>query len=231
VISAQVAAVRERIARAAARASRSPNEITLVAVTKTHPPDVVAAAFAAGLRDFGENKVQEAQAKIEATAALKAQGARWHLIGHLQSNKVGKAATLFDCIHSIHSREVGARLDRHAAASDRALSVLVQVDLAREPTKSGVEESQLVPLLESLRNLSHLRVDGLMCIPPASDDPEKSRPFFRRLREWRDQAAAHGLLHGRELSMGMSADYEVAIEEGATIVRVGSALFGERVYG
>src|SRR5690242_17215485 len=172
MIAAQVAAVRERIARAAARAHRSPDEITLVAVTKTHPPDVVAAAFAAGLRDFGENKVQEAQSKIEATAALRAQGARWHLIGHLQSNKAARAAALFDRIHTVDTPEIGARLDRLAGEAGRLLSVLVQVDLAREPTKSGVDESQLLGLLESLRGLAHIRVDGLMSIPPASDDPE-----------------------------------------------------------
>lgn len=226
---AHVAAVRERIARAAARAARPVDEITLVAVTKTHPPSVVAAAFAAGLRDFGENKVQEASAKIEATSDLRARSARWHLIGHLQSNKAAKAVALFDKIQSVDSHALGTRLDRLAGEAGRVLSALVQVDLGHEPTKSGVDESELLELLEALRGLAHLRIDGLMTVPPAADDPERTRPYFRRLREWRDQAVTRGLLQGAELSMGMSADYEVAIEEGATIVRVGSALFGERV--
>jgi PLP dependent protein len=229
VIAERLAAVRERIARAAARAGRSGDEVTLVAVTKTHPPSLIAAAFEAGLRDFGENKVQEAAAKIESLAALRDRGLRWHLIGHLQSNKARRAASLFDRVDSLDSAELGARLDRAAAESTRALPVLVQVELGGEATKSGLGESELFPALEALRGMAHLRVEGLMTIPPPADDPETVRPFFRRLRELRDRAVSAGLLQAGTLSMGMSDDYEIAIEEGATMVRIGSALFGERV--
>jgi PLP dependent protein len=229
VIAARIAAVRERIARAAARAGRRADEVTLVAVSKTHPPAVIAAAFEAGLHEFGENKVQEAAAKISTFVALRERGLRLRLIGHLQSNKARRAAEIFDRIDSVDSTELGARLDQIAAEAGRVLPVLIQVELGGESSKSGLTEGQLFPALESLRALAHLRLDGLMTIPPPSDDPEAMRPFFRRLRESRDRALAAGLLQGGELSMGMSDDYEVAIEEGTTMVRVGSALFGERV--
>jgi PLP dependent protein len=228
VTGAAVAAVRERIARAAARAGRRAEEVTLVAVGKTFPAALLAQAFAAGVRDLGENRVQEAIPKIEALAHLRPQGLRWHLVGHLQSNKARRAAVLFDLIHSVDSVDLANRLDRAAADAGRTLPVLVQVELGGEATKSGLAEVQLLPTLEATRGLPHLRVNGLMTIPPPSEDPEGSRPFFRRLRELRDQAAAKGLLRGSELSMGMSGDFEVAVEEGATLVRVGSSLFGER---
>jgi pyridoxal phosphate enzyme (YggS family) len=228
VIATAIAAVRERIARAAARAGREASEVTLVAVSKTHPPDVVAQAFAAGLRDFGENKVQEAAGKIEALAALRARGLRWHLVGHLQSNKARRAVELFDAVHTVDGADLGARLDRIAGETGRTLPVLVQVAMGGERTKSGVAEDHLLPLLDSLRGLAHVRVEGLMTLPPPADDPETMRPFFRRLCSWRDRARAAGLLQGAHLSMGMSGDFEVAIEEGATFVRVGTALFGER---
>jgi pyridoxal phosphate enzyme (YggS family) len=231
VIAERIAAVRDRIARAAARAGRNADEITLVAVSKTHPPALVAAAFEAGLRDFGENKVQEAAPKIDTLAALRARGQRWHLIGHLQSNKARRAVDLFDRVDSLDSTELGARLDRMATETGRILPVLVQVELGGESTKSGLTEAALMPALESLRSLSHLRVEGLMTIPPpAGDDPDAARPFFRRLRACLDRARQEGLLQGDTLSMGMSGDYEVAIEEGSTMVRIGSALFGERSY-
>jgi pyridoxal phosphate enzyme (YggS family) len=228
VIADRVAAVRERIARAAARAGRRADDVTLLAVSKTFPPDDVRAAFAAGLRDFGENKVQEAEGKVAALADLHAEGLRWHLVGHLQSNKARKAVPLFDRIHSLDSADLGHRLEHLAAESRRRLEVLVQVDVAGEVTKSGLPERELFPALEILRGLKALSVIGLMVLPPFEEDPERTRPFFRRLRELRDDAARRSLLRGEELSMGMSHDFEVAIEEGATIVRVGTAIFGER---
>jgi len=227
VIADRVAAVRERIARAAARASRPPGEVTLVAVTKTHPEAAVRAAFSAGVRDFGENRIQEAEPKVAATADLVAAGLRWHLVGHLQSNKARKAAGLFGFVHSVDSLELGRRLARIGAETARPVRALVQVDLAGEETKFGLPEAELLPTLEALRASEGLVVEGLMVLPPDLD-PEEVRPYFRRLRALRDRARAEGVLAGGELSMGMSHDFEAAIEEGATIVRVGTAIFGER---
>lgn len=226
MIAERVAVVRERIARAAARAGRRPQDVTLVAVSKTHPPQAVREAFAAGLRDFGENRLQEAEAKIAVLDDLRAGGLRWHLVGHLQSNKAKKARQLFDCIHSLDDAELGGKLA--GAAGGRSLAVLVQVDLGREATKFGAPEGRLFDLLAALKAQGGLRVTGLMTLPPFAEDPEAVRPLFRRLRELRDLATGRGLLAGSELSMGMSHDLEVAIEEGATMVRVGTAIFGER---
>jgi pyridoxal phosphate enzyme (YggS family) len=228
VIAERVAEVRERIARASARASRRPEEVTLVAVSKTFPAEAVREAFAAGVRHFGENKVQEAEAKIRALEDLRAGGLVWHLVGHLQRNKARKAAALFDRIHSVDGMELGEKLEHAAAERRRQLSVLVQVDLADEATKFGLDEARLFPALEALRGLKSVRVEGLMTLPPFAEDPEASRPYFRRLRELRDRALHEDALLGAELSMGMSHDLEVAVEEGATLVRVGSALFGPR---
>jgi len=228
VIADRVAAVRERIARAAERASRGSGDVALVAVSKTHPPEAVRTAFAAGVRDFGENRVQEAEPKIEATADLAAAGLCWHLVGHLQSNKARRAAALFGVIQSVDSLELAGRLSRVGAEASRPVRALVQVDLAGEDTKFGLPEARLLPTLEALRDERGLRVEGLMVLPPWFDDPEETRPYFRRLRALRDRAQAAGLLEGRELSMGMSHDLEAAVEEGATIVRVGTAIFGER---
>jgi hypothetical protein len=228
VIADRVAAVRERIARAAARASRPTEDVTLVAISKTFPGEAVRAAFAAGVRDFGENRVQEAEPKIAATADLAAAGLRWHLVGHLQSNKARRAAGLFGLLQSVDSLELAERLDRLGAEQGRPVRVLVQVDLAGEETKFGLPEAQLLPVLEALRGRPGIRVEGLMLLPPLLEDAEKVRPYFRRLRTLGQQAAAADLLQGRELSMGMSHDFEVAVEEGATIVRVGTAIFGER---
>jgi hypothetical protein len=228
VIAERVAAVRERIARAATHAGRPPEEITLVAVSKTHPPERVREAFAAGVRDFGENKVQEAEAKVAALADLKPAGLRWHLVGHLQANKARKAAALFDRIHSLDDAGLGLRLEKASAQLKKTLPLLVQVDLAGEQTKFGLDEARLFPALELLRGLKSVRVEGLMAMPPQEEDPERVRPYFRRLRELRDRARKENLLLGKELSMGMSHDLEVAIEEGATLVRVGTAIFGER---
>lgn len=227
MISGRVAAVRERIARAAERAGRRAEDVTLVAVSKTHPPERVREAAAAGVRDFGENKVQEAEAKLPALAELRGS-LRWHLVGHLQTNKAKKAALLFDRIHSLDSPELARKLEHYAATGGKTLDVLVQVDLAGETTKHGADEAHLMPLLEAVRGLRSVRATGLMILPPYSDDPESSRPFFRRLRELRDRALSDGLLLGSELSMGMSQDYGVAVEEGATLVRIGTEIFGER---
>jgi hypothetical protein len=228
VIADRVAAVRERIARAADRASRLPGDVTLVAISKTHPADAVRAAFAAGVREFGENRVQEAEPKIAATADLAASGLRWHLVGHLQSNKVRRAAALFSVVQSVDSLELAERLARFGAEAGRPVRGLVQVDLAGEETKFGLPEAELLPVLEALRGKEGLRIEGLMVLPPYFEDPEQARPYFRRLRSLHDRAQTAGLLEGRALSMGMSHDFEAAVEEGATIVRIGTAIFGER---
>jgi pyridoxal phosphate enzyme (YggS family) len=230
-IAEAVAVVRERIARAAARCSRRPEEVRLVAVSKSQPADAVRAAFAAGVRDFGENRLQEAEGKIAELAELRLLGLAWHMVGHLQSNKARRAATLFDVVHSLDDPALGPRLEKAAAQERKVLRALVQVDLAGEETKFGLEESRLLSALEQLRGAKSLHVVGLMLLPPYHEDPEETRPFFRRLRALRDQARAENLLLGAELSMGMSHDFEVAIEEGATMVRVGTALFGPRQGG
>jgi pyridoxal phosphate enzyme (YggS family) len=226
VITERVAAVRERIARAAERASRPPADVTLVAVSKTHPTEAVRAAFAAGVRDFGENRVQEAEPKIAGTSDLA--GVRWHLVGHLQSNKVRRAAALFGLVQSIDSVELAERLARAGEESGREVRGLVEVDLAGEATKYGLPEAELLPALQALRGRAGLRLEGLMLLPPLLEDPEALRPFFRRLRALRDRALGEGFIAAGELSMGMSHDFEVAVEEGATLVRVGTAIFGER---
>jgi pyridoxal phosphate enzyme (YggS family) len=228
VIGSRIAAVRDRIARAAAHAGRPAEAVTLIAVSKTQPADAVREAFAAGLRQFGENKVQEAEGKVAALASLRAEGLRWRMIGHVQSNKGRRAAEIFDAVDTVDDPTLARRLERGAEATGRHLSVLVQVDLGNEETKFGVDEGHLFPLLEQIRGYKAVRVEGLMAIPPFSENPEGSRPFFRRLRELLEAARARNLLLGSELSMGMSHDLEVAIEEGATQVRVGTAIFGER---
>lgn len=227
MIAQRVAAVRERIARAAERASRSPGDVTLVAVSKTFPAEVVREAFAAGLRHFGENRVKEAADKIEALDDLRSAGLRWHLVGHLQSNKARKAAALFDVVHSVDSAALAERLAKTAAEAGRTLPVLVQVDLAGEDSKSGVPEAELPDALERMKGLEGLRVTGLMVLPPDLE-AEDVRPYFHRLRVLRGELAEKGLLDGNDLSMGMSHDFEVAVEEGATLVRIGSAIFGAR---
>ena len=227
MIAERLQAVRDRIAAACARSGRPPSEVTLVGVSKTHPAELVREAFAAGLRDFGENRVQEAEGKADALAELRAAGLRWHLVGHLQANKAKKAAAVFDVLHSVDDAVLGGRLDRASAEAGRVLPVLVQVDLAGEATKFGLQESSLLATLESLRALSAIRVEGLMVLPPYSDDPQATRPYFERLRGLRDLGVTRGLC-GPQLSMGMSHDFEVAIEEGATLVRVGTAIFGQR---
>lgn len=220
--------VREKIATVARRCGREPKEITLVAVSKTHPVAIVREALAAGATDFGENRVQEAETKIP---ALGNQAARWHLIGHLQANKARRAVRLFDIVHTLDSVSLAQRLDRSCAEEDRTeLPVLIQVDLAGEATKSGVPATDLTEFVRIVNRCSRLRFRGLMTLPPFFEDPEQVRPFFKRLRELRDELQATGVFGDQqgELSMGMSHDFEVALEEGATIVRVGTAIFGER---
>jgi pyridoxal phosphate enzyme (YggS family) len=228
VIGERVAAVRQRIALAAARAGRRAEDVRLVAVSKTFAAEAVREAFAAGLRDFAENKVQEAEEKIPALEDLRVQGLVWHLVGHLQTNKANKAAGLFQWIHSVDTSAIGLKLERYAALRRMTLPVLVQVDLSGERTKHGLPEDHVFPALETLRGLKSVHVKGLMLLPPLHADPEQVRPYFRRLRELRDRAADANLLLGGELSMGMSHDFDVAIEEGATMVRIGSAIFGQR---
>ena len=220
--------VREKIVTVARRCGREPEKITLVAVSKTHPVAAVREALAAGATDFGENRVQEAETKIP---ALGNPAARWHLIGHLQANKARRAVRLFDIVHTLDSVSLAHRLDRSCAEEDRAeLPVLIQVDLAGEETKSGVTVTDLTEFARAVSQCSRLRCQGLMTLPPFFEDAERVRPFFKRLRELRDELQATGSFgeHKGELSMGMSHDFEVAIEEGATIVRVGTAIFGER---
>jgi pyridoxal phosphate enzyme (YggS family) len=199
------------------------SEVKLVAVSKTHSAGTIREAIDAGISVFGENKVQEAVGKIE---ELGRDGIEWHLIGHLQSNKARKAVQLFDVIHSIDSFELAERLERICIEAGRSeLPVLIQVDLAGEETKAGIPEANLAELIDSLKSCDRLKLTGLMILPPFFEDPEATRPYFKHLREIRDR-----LIPGGELSMGMSHDFEVAIEEGATIVRVGTAIFGERDY-
>lgn len=219
--------MRQRIARAAERAGRNPEEITLIVVTKTFDPATIQQAVDAGARDLGENRVQEALDKVD---KVKADNLRWHLIGHLQSNKARAAARAFDMIHSVDSADLARRLDRIAGEEERRLSILIQVDLAGEAAKSGADERALPEIVEALDAAEHLEFRGLMTLPPFFESPEQTRPYFRRLRE-----LIEGLNEGRprerrlsELSMGMSHDFEVAIEEGATMVRVGTAIFGAR---
>ena len=226
-IADHLSAVRRRLTAAAQRAGRSPEAIRLLAVSKTFDPDAIRTAADAGQRDFGENRVQEGLEKIEALRDLPLE---WHLIGHLQSNKVRKAAAAFHWIHSIDSLDLLRKVEAAAAGQGTRPKVLIQVDLAGEATKHGAGESAIRPLVDAAVAARAVRLVGLMILPPIPEDPEESRPWFRRLRALRDALVATGAPSDRltELSMGMSHDFEVAIEEGATIVRVGTAIFGER---
>jgi pyridoxal phosphate enzyme (YggS family) len=228
-LRARLANVRSRIERAAGRVGRDPASIRLVAVSKTFPSDYVRALAEAGQVDFGENKVQEALQKMEQTSDL---AVRWHLLGHLQSNKAKKAGR-FDVVHSIDTPGLIGKLDEAVLAAGRRLDMLVQVDLADEATKHGAREEELTAIFAAGRAAQASRAVGLMLLPPAFDDPEGSRPFFRALREVRERLLTQGVDASMlaELSMGMSHDFEVAVEEGATLVRVGTALFGSRHEG
>ena len=233
-LSARLNEIRGRIEACARGARRAPEEITLIVVSKTHAAKMVQWAIAAGVSDFGENRVQEADEKIETCGRAHQDGAtapRWHLIGHLQSNKARRAVKLFDVIHTIDSSELIERLERMCAEEGRAeLPVLLQIDLAGEETKTGGREDELPELLAKVETCKHVRLTGLMTLPPFYEDAERVRPYFRRLRDLRDDLRARGVFGAGpgELSMGMSHDYEVAIEEGATMVRIGTAIFGQR---
>jgi pyridoxal phosphate enzyme (YggS family) len=226
-VRSNLAAVRDRIAAAARACGRSSDEVRLIAVSKTFGIDAVRAAYDAGHRDFGENKVQEALQKQEQGNDLDV---RWHLIGHLQSNKARRAADAFAAIHSIDSVELLERVDAAAAAAGARPELFLQIDLAGETTKFGAPESAIDDMAQAAARCRAARVVGLMLLPPWSEDAEATRPYFRRLRELRDRVVRSGIdasLLGR-LSMGMSHDFEVAIAEGATDVRVGTAIFGRR---
>ena len=227
-LAARLAAIRARITAAAESCGRASEEVGLIAISKTHPGSVIKRVIEFGAADIGENRVQEAEGKI---TEVGRDAARWHLVGHLQANKARRAVNLFDVIHSLDSLDLAQRLNRLCVEEGvEKLAVLIQVDLGREETKSGIDESELTHLVDGLGPLSSLEFTGLMTLPPFFDDPEQSRPYFRRLRELRDELAARGAFaSGKgELSMGMTNDFEVAIEEGATMVRVGTAIFGER---
>jgi hypothetical protein len=215
--------VRERIERAAQRVGRNPNEIKLVAVSKTVESARIKEAIEAGVTILGENYVQEAQKKIEEIGRLVA----WHFIGHLQSNKAKYAVRLFDMIHSLDSIPLIEELNRRAKQVDRIMKVLIEVNLSGEATKFGTDEEKISNLAKRILAVDHLSLEGLMTMPPYFDSPEMSRPYYIRLRELKEKMAKEGIPM-KELSMGMSSDFEIAIEEGATYVRVGTAIFGPR---
>jgi pyridoxal phosphate enzyme (YggS family) len=215
--------VRDRIGAAAARAGRDPSSITLVAVSKTMPVEVIREGLTAGITILGENRVQEARDKIASLPGL----ATWHLVGHLQTNKAKLAVDLFELIHSLDSLKLAEALDRHGREAAKVVRCLVEANLGGEESKSGTTEEGVRPLLEAAARLPHVKIEGLMTIPPFLPEPEQVRPFFRRLRNLRNKLAGEGFPLA-ELSMGMTHDFEVAIEEGATMVRVGTAIFGAR---
>jgi pyridoxal phosphate enzyme (YggS family) len=229
-IAGNLALVRERIATAARGAGRSPSEIALIAVSKTQPPERIHEAYAAGLRLFGENRVQEFAEKAAALRDL--HGAEWHMIGHLQTNKAAKAVELFDAMDSVDALRLAEKLDAAAKSQGKRLAVLIEINVGGEAAKSGLapDSSELDQILRAAPRLVSLEFRGLMTVPPLTEDPEQARPYFRKLRQLRDQIAAKGLpaISMDILSMGMSHDFEVAIEEGSTCVRIGTAIFGER---
>ncbi|HEV2499058.1 MAG TPA: YggS family pyridoxal phosphate-dependent enzyme [Terriglobia bacterium] len=224
-IQKNVDQVRERMAAACARSGRRQDDVRLIAVSKMFPAEQIRTAYAAGLRDFGENRVQEAAAK---RLALQDLDITWHLIGHLQSNKAARALELFDWIQSVDSAGLAAKLNRVAAATGKRLPILLEVNLGGEASKSGVAEEEAASVAMTLHEYSNLDLRGLMTIPPFFEDPEQARPYFRRLRELAEKLRGSGAGDMTELSMGMSHDFEVAIEEGATMIRVGTAIFGAR---
>jgi pyridoxal phosphate enzyme (YggS family) len=230
-IASNVAEVREQIATAARRAGRRVDDIVLMGVSKTFPAEAIREAYSAGIRVFGENRVQEFAEKVEALSNLP--DPEWHLIGHLQSNKASKAAELFHAVDSVDSLRLAERLNTAAATLGKKLRVLIEINIGSEEAKSGLRPSapEFGQLLQVVPRLEHLQIQGLMTIPPFAENPEGARPFFRKLRELRDATAARQLpsIGMDVLSMGMSHDFEVAIEEGSTCVRVGTAIFGSRV--
>jgi pyridoxal phosphate enzyme (YggS family) len=229
-IAENLSAIHKRIIAVAARAGRRPDHIALMAVTKTHPAELIIEAYNAGHRLFGENRVQEFAEKVDALGNLR--DADFHMIGHLQSNKAGKAVEVFHAVDSLDSAKLGERLNAAAGKTGKIVSALIEINIGGEEAKSGIAPGspELEEILRAAPEWSHLRVKGLMTVPPFTEDPEGARPYFRRLRELRDNLAARKLPAAsfEQLSMGMSHDFEVAIEEGSTCVRVGTAIFGER---
>ncbi len=228
LILQNIQSVQERIAKAASLCGRLPEAISLVAISKTFPKELIAEAANAGVRKFGENRVQEAEEKIPHLRSIP--GLEWHLVGHLQTNKAKRAAELFDVIQSLDSVKLAAKLNHASLEIGKVLSVLLQVDLGQEETKFGADPGRIREIVAAMPNYKSLRLDGLMTIPPYFDDPEKVRPYFARLREIGDDLESRnpGCLGLRHLSMGMSHDFEQAIQEGATLVRIGTAIFGTR---
>ena len=228
ILSERLENVRRKIVTAAQGSGRRPEEITLIAISKTHPTETLSAALEIGITDLGENRIQEAEEKI---VTLGRKAARWHLVGHLQANKARRAVTLFDYLHSLDSAELARRLERLCVEEGRAeFPVLIQIKLGGEESKTGIDPHELPKLLDEIRSCERLRLIGLMTLPPYFENPDCARPFFKTLRELRDELKLQGHfgeLPG-ELSMGMSHDFEIAIEEGATMLRVGTAIFGER---
>lgn len=227
-IEANIENIRQRIAAAAARANRNPSGIRLMAVSKTVEPQRIRRALDAGISLLGENYVQEAREKIPTVG----RSAEWHMIGHLQTNKAKYVVHLFDWIHSVDRLDLARELDKRAGQHNRLLNVLVEVNVSGEASKNGAPPSGVLELVRQISTLPNLTVRGLMTMPPYSDNPENSRPYFQALRRLRDEINAAAVPNVRmdELSMGMTDDFEVAIEEGATIIRVGRAIFGERHY-
>ncbi len=229
-IGENIADIRERIAAAARRSKRDPSSITLMGVSKTFPPESIREAYAAGIRVFGENRVQEFAGKAEAVGDLNSAG--WHLIGHLQTNKSAKAVELFSAVDSLDSVKLAEKLNSSAEKLGKTLPILIEINVGGEEAKSGIAlgSPELEQILVGAPGWNHLAIRGLMTVPPYSEDPEDARPFFRRLREIREGIGARSVpsVSMDVLSMGMSHDFEVAIEEGSTCVRVGTAIFGER---
>lgn len=225
-IAANIAMIRERMARAAVRSGHDPESIRLMAVSKTVEPDRIRMALQAGITLLGENYVQEAREKIPAVG----RDVQWHMIGHLQTNKVKYVVNLFDWIHSVDRLELATELDRRAGQHNRKLNILIEVNVSGEASKNGAAPAQVLELARNISALPHLNLRGLMTMPPYSENPESSRPYFTALRNLRDEIRASAVpgVSMDELSMGMTDDFEVAIEEGATIIRVGRAIFGER---
>jgi pyridoxal phosphate enzyme (YggS family) len=231
-IADNVKRIRERMAQAAARAGRGPSEITLMAVSKTFPATAIREAYDAGLRVFGENRVQEFATKAD--EARKLSGTHFHLIGHLQSNKAAKAVELFDGVDSVDSARLAVKLNTAAQEAGKSLDVLLEINIGNESAKSGLppdlNHPEFQQILQQAPQFPNLKIRGLMCIPPHTDDPNGARPYFRKMRELRDAIAAFKLANVEmtTLSMGMSHDFEIAIEEGSSCVRLGTAIFGER---
>jgi pyridoxal phosphate enzyme (YggS family) len=231
-LSERLASINHRIATACARAGRPASEVSLIGVSKNVAPAIIESALTAGLRLLGENRVQEAAAKISELGEVSARRrVEWHLIGHLQSNKARRAVALFDAIQTVDSFKLAERLDQIAGEFGKRLPIFIEVNLGGEDAKSGVAPGEVFQLSEGAAKLANLELKGLMAVPPLLEEPEEARPFFRRLRELRDDIRRAGIVDERftELSMGMSNDFEVAIEEGATFVRIGTAIFGERI--